>query len=376
MIDKILLAPYYVALKCRHFLYDKGIRESVRADVPTICIGNITVGGTGKTPHTELVLRILLDAEAAAGKNIAVLSRGYKRKSKGFQQVMTDSTSALSGDEPLQIKRKFPQVTVAVDAKRVEGCGFLCHPDTLNTSKKGRKCLNREFPAADIIVLDDAFQHRALQPDISVLLIDYNRPVMEDSLLPIGHLRDLRERISAADIIIVTKCPTYMDGLEQDRWIRALGIEKFNPDTKSGLGGKGRKQTVLFSTIRYCQPKPVFEEGDTHYLYAKRAIVFSGIADDTPLTAYVAGTYRISGHLAFGDHHRYGRSDIRDISDAAEKEPTAIVLTTEKDSQRLADIKKEIPETLRRRMFQIPIEASFMSEDESSIFQTLVLGLL
>ena len=150
MIDQILLAPYYLSLKLRHFLYDKGIRKSVKAAVPAVCIGNITVGGTGKTPHTEMTLRTLLSMEEAEGKHFAVLSRGYKRRSKGFQQVMADSKSSFSGDEPLQIKTKFPEVTVAVDADRVEGCDFLCHPARLKTSKKGRRCLNKEFLPADL----------------------------------------------------------------------------------------------------------------------------------------------------------------------------------------------------------------------------------
>ncbi len=375
MIDKILLAPYYIALKCRHFLYDKGIRKSVKAEVPSICIGNITVGGTGKTPHTELVLRILLSSEAAEDRHVAVLSRGYKRESKGFQQVMTDSSPALSGDEPLQIKKKFPEVTVAVDADRVEGCRFLCHPEALLTSKKGRRCIDKEFQPADVIVLDDAFQHRALKPDLSVVLIDYSRPVMEDSLLPIGRLRDLKERVSAADIVIITKCPTYMDGLEKDRWVKSLGLDGFDPDTMTGTAGNGKKQTVLFSTIEYCQPEPVFPEGDAHYLYAKRAAVFSGIADDTPLTAFIAGTYRISSHLRFGDHHKYGKADIRAILGMAKKEPTAVIMTTEKDSQRLSGM-KNIPETLRKRMFQVPIKAAFLTETDMAIFQSRLLGLL
>lgn len=375
MIDNILLAPYYLTLKTRHFLYDKGIRKSSRAGVPAIGIGNITVGGTGKTPHTELTVRTLLSLEAFRGKHLAVLSRGYRRRSKGFQQVTADSPSEFSGDEPLQIKRKFPGITVAVDADRVEGCGFLVNPGTLETSKKGRKCLHREFPPADAIVLDDVLQHRALKPDLSILLIDFHHPVSKDMLLPFGRLRDLRERTSAADVVIISKCPTYLEDSQRTEWAESLGLKDFDPGTMQGTTSAGRKQTLLFSTIRYRDPAPVFPEGDQHYVYAPRAIVFTGIADDTPLMAFLSGKYKISGHLTFSDHHRFNESDIRMILGAAESEPTAILVTTEKDSQRLSDMEK-IPGTLRKRMFQVPIEAEFLTEEEDAIFRNLLENLL
>ena len=156
MIDKVLLFPYWLSLKMRHFLYDRGIKKVHQADVPTVCIGNVTVGGTGKTPHTEMLLRMMLADDVLGRKGIAVLSRGYKRKSKGFQQVTSDGTAAEYGDEPLQIKRKFPMVTVAVDKSRIKGCDFLVHPEKLHTEKAGRKCNDKSFPAAEVIILDDA----------------------------------------------------------------------------------------------------------------------------------------------------------------------------------------------------------------------------
>lgn len=215
MIDRILLFPYSLTLACRHALYNIGLFKSHKAAVPTICVGNITVGGTGKTPHTEMILRMLLEDEQWQDKNIAVLSRGYKRKSKGFQQVVLDGTTEDYGDEPLQIKRKFPQVTVAVDKSRKEGCMFLSNPDLLQTSKKARRCIHKDMPKADLIILDDAFQHRAIKPTLSIVLVDYGRPTFKDHLLPIGRLRDLPERIAAADIVIVTKCPSYIDEEEK-----------------------------------------------------------------------------------------------------------------------------------------------------------------
>ncbi len=215
MIDKILLFPYWFTLKLRHLMFDCGIRKSHTTEVPSICVGNITVGGTGKTPHTEMLLRSLLADEDWGNRNLAVLSRGYKRKSKGFQQVVADGSAKEYGDEPLQIKKKFPQVTVAVDKSRKEGCDFLCHPEVLQTSRKARRCRHKDFPAADLIILDDAFQHRKIKPSVSVMLVNYNRPTFKDSLIPIGKLRDLPERTDAADIIIVSKCPPDLNGWEK-----------------------------------------------------------------------------------------------------------------------------------------------------------------
>ena len=129
MIDNILLFPYWFTLKLRHFMFDCGLRRQYRTEVPSICVGNLTVGGTGKTPHTEMLLRTLMTDEEWSGKSLAVLSRGYKRKTRGFQQVVTGGSAKEYGDEPLQIKTKFPSVTVAVDSSRKEGCDFLCHPE-------------------------------------------------------------------------------------------------------------------------------------------------------------------------------------------------------------------------------------------------------
>ena len=180
---------YGLWLRIRHIAYNKGWKKSFRASTPTICVGNVTVGGTGKTPHVEMLLRRLGVSDKWAFRPLAVLSRGYKRKSRGFQIVQPDSSASFAGDEPLQIARKFPGVTVAVDKDRVEGC--------------------KKLQGADLIILDDAFQYRRLIPGLSIVLMDYNRPVYEDKLLPWGRLRDLPSRMQEADIVIVTKCPVY-----------------------------------------------------------------------------------------------------------------------------------------------------------------------
>lgn len=375
MIDNILLFPYWLTLKCRHAFYNIGLFKSHKADVPTICVGNITVGGTGKTPHTEMIIRMLLESEVWKDKNIAVLSRGYKRKSKGFQQVVADGTAEDFGDEPLQIKRKFPQVTVAVDKSRKQGCMFLSNPELLQTSKKARRCINKDMPKADIIVLDDAFQHRALKPSLSIVLVDYSRPTFKDHLLPIGRLRDLPERIGAADVVIVTKCPTYIDDQQREKWAHNLGMKEYDPSRCEGTRKKGRKQCILFTSIAYDTAQSVFPEGDPRYLYSKRLILFSGIANDTPFRNYLCGNYKIVKHFNFPDHHKFTRADMHAIRDAADNYPTSVIMTTEKDCQRVRDC-RFIPGGIKQRMFHAPIKVDFLTDEDRNIFNSVLISSL
>ena len=375
MIDSIILAPYYWTLKLRHHMYNNGQKKSFKAEVPTICVGNVTVGGTGKTPHSEMIIRTLQGMPEIKGKNIALLSRGYKRKSRGFQQVVSGDDFKLAGDEPLQIKNKFPEITVAVDNSRVEGCNFLCHPEKVQSEKKARKCIYKDFKPADIIILDDAFQHRALRPDLSIVLIDYSRPVYKDHLMPLGHLRDLPERVSAADIVIISKCPAYLENSEKCKWAESIHLKDYDTESCSGTTTGGRKQHLFFSTITYDSPVSIFPEGDQRYAYSGKAIVFSGIANDTPLVRHLSDTYKIINHLTFGDHHAFSNADIAKINSASKAMPTAIVATTEKDSQRLKG-NKNIPESLKTKLFQVPVKAVFLSENEKSIFENLLSSLL
>lgn len=367
MIDKILLFPYWLTLKLRHFLYDSGLKKVSKAGVPTICIGNITVGGTGKTPHTEMLLRTLLQDEEWGGKNIAVLSRGYKRKTKGFQQVTSDGSATAYGDEPLQIKKKFPAVTVAVDSSRVEGCDFLVYPEKLETSKKGRKCIDKNLAASDLIILDDAFQHRALKPTLSIVLVDYNRPVFNDHLLPFGKLRDLPGRIAAADIVIVSKCPNEVNAWDKCTWAENLGIRNFDASSCSGTRRNGKKQHLFFSTITYDTAEAIFPEGNPRYIYTNRLILFSGIANDAPLLSYLSSNYKIVRHFRFPDHHKFSKGDMNTIASAAREFPTAVIMTTEKDCQRVRDCHK-IKEELKQRMFYSPIKTVFLTENEQENF--------
>lgn len=348
-------------------MYDCGLKKVHDPEVPTICVGNITVGGTGKTPHTEMLLRTLSQDHDWGARNIAVLSRGYKRKTKGFQQVVADGTAKEYGDEPMQIKHKFPFITVAVDKSRAEGCDFLCNPEKMQTSRKARRCKYKDFQKADLIILDDAFQHRAIKPKVSIVLVDYSRPIFKDHLMPLGKLRDLPERIAAADIIIVSKCPSYLDAWERSKWAEALGLGTYDASDCSGMRKDGKAQHLFFTTIGYDTCQAVFPEGDPRYLYTQRLILFSGIANDRPLRMYLSGTYKIVRHLDFPDHHKFSRSDISSISAAANAYPTSVVMTTEKDCQRVRDC-SFVPDNLKRRLFYAPIKVNFFSEHEQETF--------
>ena len=341
MIDRILLFPYYFALKIRNAYYRNRGYES---EVPSVCLGNITVGGTGKTPHTEMILDILQQSDEWGNRNIAVLSRGYKRRSRGFQQVCFNGPASEYGDEPLQMKRNFPAVTVAVDKDRVEGCNILAHPETLQTKKYEGKVKFPDFSAADIIVLDDAFQYRRLKPDVNIVLVDYSRPIDEDMLLPFGNLRDLKERITEADIVLVTKCPRNMEPQEKKSWVDRLGV----PEGK-----------VFFTYIKYSDIMPMYDSTDRHYVYSKKALMFTGIARDTAMQLYLRDNIKILRKFSFGDHHKYTKRDFHTLLACVREDPAAAIITTEKDAMRVYDF-KGVPEMLKERMFYLPIQVDFL----------------
>ncbi|MBO4585593.1 MAG: tetraacyldisaccharide 4'-kinase [Bacteroidales bacterium] len=369
---------YRLILWLRHLSYNKGWKKTFKADVPTICVGNITVGGTGKTPMTELILTKLLQSDRWAYSNIAVLSRGYKRKSKGFQIVSRDATARFAGDEPLQIARKFPSVTVAVDKDRVHGCQLLAGRDAPSGAfarteppqkleifgDPGRSRSDAEEGAsipANIIVLDDAFQYRRLDASLKIVLVDYYHPVHKDMLLPWGRLRDLTSRIKAADVVIVTKSPAYLEDGERERWAQEM---KLTPEQK-----------LFFCTIGYDAPEPVFPEADSRYTYSHKLTLISGIANDAPLRSHLSDTYRIGRRLEFPDHHRYTKGDIRTIRKAVKESPTSCLMTTEKDAQRLRDV-KNVPPEIRERMFYIPIKSVFLTQEDDAAFTKLITEIV
>ena len=329
---------YGLVLRIRHWLYDNGWKKSFPAAVPTVCVGNLAVGGTGKTPHVELLLRLLI----GEWQQPAVLSRGYKRKSKGFQIIPHDGSARLYGDEPVQIARKFPDILVAVDQDRVHGCEQLA-------------------AKASCVVLDDAFQYRRLQATLNVVLVDYNRPIFKDRLLPWGRLRDLPGRLKAARAVIVTKCPAEVSDEERALWRKNLKLTQ--------------EQPLFFTTLQYIAAQPVFPEADKHYLYAKQCTVVTGIANDAPLRRYLSDTYKILQHLQFPDHHAYGKGDLRRIAGAVKASATSCLITTEKDAQRLRDC-KNVPQSVRERLFYIPVEAAFLTREEQAAFTGLLTSTI
>jgi len=338
----------------------------VEAEVPTVCVGNVDVGGTGKTPHTEMILSLLRSSRKWGDANIAVLSLGYGRKGKSFRIVNVGDSASLTGDEPLQIKEKFPWATVAVDKIREEGCEMLCHPDRLKDAS---------FPPSDVIVLDDAFQYRRLRPTVSIVLVDYSRPLDRDALLPFGTLRDLPERVWKADMVIVTKCPAELSVEERQEWLRSMGVVRYDMSSSTGSDREGNSLRIFFSTMEYLPVTGVFQEADHRFAYSHKAVMFTGIARSEPMQRYLSDTYSIVGRLSFADHHRFRRRDISKIMRSVRENPTAVVITTEKDSRRILDCKK-IPSELKERLFCLPIKAVFLTQEEDEAFREALLSAL
>ncbi len=309
--------------------------------MPSVCIGNITVGGTGKTPHAEMLLRLLRELSQWKDTSLAVVSRGYRRKGRGSLEVTVDGNAKSCGDEPLQLKKKFPSVRVIVDKDRRKACRKLAED------------------GIGLVILDDAFQYRKLDADVKIVLVDYNRPVFKDSLMPVGRLRDLPSRLHKADIVIVTKCPSYMDREEADDFAGKLGF----------------KGDIFFTTMSYGEYAPVFPEGDARYAHSERLILFTGIANDEALLNYLGLKFDILRHLQFGDHHRYTTGELKTVRRLADRFPTAVIMTTEKDAQRVLDCKK-VSETLRKRLFYAPLFAEFLFAGEKERFLTTLASRL
>ncbi len=329
LINYVLLFPYFIVLKIRHYLYDSGFLKSKKFDLPVISIGNIEIGGTGKTPHTEYLIKKLMPTE-----RVAVLSRGYGRKSKGFHFVRIDSTVKEVGDEPLQMKRKFVDVIVAVCEKRVKGVEIM-----LSLPPESRPT---------VIILDDAFQHRKISPSTNILLVDYNHMLEEQILFPLGRLRDLPEQKKRADIVIVTKCPAEIS--PEERFVREQHLKLSN------------NQKLAFSTINYGEPKALFEGADRRYIYSKYAILITAVANPKPLQYQLVSDYKLVERLNFRDHHNFTKRDVEKINKKAAKWPKAVLFTTEKDAQRMME-NNNFSALVRERIFYIPIDVEFVSEN-------------
>jgi len=340
---RLLLWPfsllYGLVIAIRNFLYDKNIFKSQKFDLPVIVIGNLAVGGTGKSPLTEYLIRLLKDSF-----KVASLSRGYGRETTGFIYVEKTDSFTKVGDEPLQFKTKYPEVTVAVCEDRVEGIKKL--KDT-----------------NEVIILDDAFQHRALTPGLSILLFDYETLFKPRLFLPAGNLRDSFTQRKRADVIIITKTPSL---LSEEKRIAALKSVAANAN-----------QQVLFSSLSYDSPYNIFnvtETNDDILDQESDILLVTGIANPKPLVNYLEGKCRKIELISYPDHHSYTEKDIESIV----KKYTALssnrkfIVSTEKDLQRLKDF-LNTPLLNGLPIWIISVKACF-NEEDTRLFSSLILN--
>jgi len=344
---QLLLWPfsflYQLSVGIRNRLFDFHILHSRSFKIPIISVGNITVGGTGKTPFVLFLLSFL-----KSDFNLAILSRGYKRKTKGFQIVTNNSTVHEAGDEPLQIKNKHPECQVAVDRNRNNGVQQLL---------KQNSNLN-------IINLDDAFQHRYIKPGLSILLIDFNRPLSADYFLPLGRLRESPHERKRAHILVVTKCPDNMKPIDQRIIRNELTISPY--------------QKLFFTGISYQPIRPVFstnKESISEEICKRdkyQILLITGIANTRPLRDHIRSISPKIREIKFKDHHYFKEKDLNKINSTFESMvKPKLILTTEKDAMRLREIKSIIkPEAAV--WYYVPMDIKILNQEKDR-FQKLIL---
>ena len=329
-------------MRLRNGCFNAGILKETAFERPVICIGNITVGGTGKTPHTEMLLRILLPHH-----RVAVLSRGYKRKSRGFQLATMETPMSEIGDEPWQMKHKFPDSIVAVDADRRHGIRRLL-------SDEGTRDV-------EVILLDDAYQHRYVKAGLNILLTDYHRLITDDELLPAGRLREPVIAKERADIVIVTKCPKDLKPMDYRVVREALALKPY--------------QQLFFSTFLYGKLYRLFEKtpGQTEELTPDtHVLLLTGIALPQQMMADMRRITRHITPLSFADHHEFSSHDLQSIEEAftAMQGSKRLIVTTEKDAARLRMVQGLSP-IVRRHIFVLPIEVSFLRGEQGLFEETI-----
>jgi tetraacyldisaccharide 4'-kinase len=338
---RLLLIPFSVfygaIIWVRNWLYDTGVFQSRRFAMPVICIGNLAVGGAGKSPMAEYLIRLL-----KGGYKVAVLSRGYGRKTTGFRLVETGDSAAESGDEPLQFKTKFNDITVAVAEKRVHG-------------------LEQLESNHDLVILDDAFQHRAVQPSLSILIFDYHKLHDLRLMLPAGNLREPFASRKRAEILVVSKCPDELTEVQ-----RSVVRSRIRPLSH---------QQLFFSTLSYGKLTPLGQgsERDLISLTPETTVLLiTGIANPAPLLARIQACTPNVIHHNYLDHHPFSTKNITKLVVEFDSVAVAdkIVVTTEKDAQRLKapallELLKGLP------VYYLPVEAKFLGADAVQ-FNTLI----
>lgn len=340
---RILLLPfallYWLGITIRNWLYDRHIFKSASFGLPLICIGNLSVGGTGKSPMVEYLVRILKDQF-----RVATLSRGYKRKTKGYALAHPGTTALEIGDEPMQFYSKFPGIPVAVGEERLVAIPQLLH----------------DKPQTEVILLDDAFQHRSVRAGLNILLTEYANLFTRDFYLPTGDLRDLRSQYKRAQIIVVTKCDPDLSEEEKQKIVREI-----NPQTG---------QSVFFTAILYGQPYHILDKTGYQLTDESAVLLVSGIANPRPLKTWLEENSREYHFQQYSDHHIFSIDDLRDIRrkyEAIEAEHK-IILTTEKDAMRLLKFGTEISDL---PLYVIPVRHDFLF-GEGQRFNQLVINFI
>lgn len=331
---------YGLITAIRNLLFDNGIGSYVSQSfsTPIISVGNITVGGTGKTPHTEWIIRLLQNTH-----RLAVLSRGYKRKTKGLVIAQANATAAQIGDEPMQMHSKFAGVQVVVSEERV----------------KGIQAIEQLSNQPQVILMDDAYQHRYVKPGMSILIMDYKRPLWKDHLMPVGELRESASGKKRANIIIVSKCPANLSLAEQN-YIR----KKLNLDSH---------QAIYFSTIVYKNIYPAFTRTQPIVdLKTKKVLLVSGIASPSLMFDFISAKAKKTQLLQFGDHHNFTDKDLQIIREQfIALGDNAIIVSTEKDVVRFKDL-LAAEDILAKHMYSLPIEIALLNDQESELKNKIV----
>ena len=341
-LAKILLTPfallYGAGVSLRNFFYRRGLLRSVAFDVPVISVGNLSVGGAGKTPHIEWLVRRLNPYV-----NVATLSRGYKRKTRGFQEVQPGHDARHGGDEPLQFKRKFPDIYVAVSESRTYGI-----PEIM-----------RRRPATQAILLDDAFQHRAVRPGLNILLTEFDHPFTDDFLLPAGRLREWRSAYRRADVLIVSKCPLTLTEADRQRFIDALQPLPH--------------QRLFFSYYAYGQPYYIFNPRYVAHLPPDcDVLLISAIARTDYLKKHLESRVNEVFSLEYEDHHEFKPFEIGHLKKVFDNmgNEKRLILTTEKDAMRL-ELHRDFLLEHRLPVFAIPVEVRFHFDQEAAITELI-----
>lgn len=323
---------YGLVVAARNSLYNAGILRSRTFSIPVICIGNITAGGTGKTPHVIYLADKLSDV-----MEVAVLSRGYLRSSKGFRPVTGTDSVSEAGDEPLQMAQSLKKARVFVDRDRVNGISEIL----------------RSHPSAEAVILDDGFQHRALHAGMYILLTDWNRLMTRDRMLPLGRLRENIDGIKRAGMIIVTKVPPGVKPEEREA-------------VRGELLAAGAGQSIWFTTLAYEKPVPLFFGTPMRGINTGTTVLLvTGIAEPGPLAAYLASISAGVVPLSFPDHHQFTEADIENITSAFDKltGPDKIIITTTKDGVRLKEI-ANIADHVRNAMHYLPVTVQFIENED------------